>query len=256
MPDDFEEEFTDDDLRELHRMAQEAALRSYPNPERTGCPGSRVLEEVANARAPFHHPAYKHIKRCSPCLTELVEMRNAKAKALHQSGPRPLEQVGAFEGRTPNSSWFARPWRTPILILGMLLAVLLLVVVFFLWNPVPGRPFAAQQSAYLNRNIDLWDKDPSRGETPIEAESLPTALLRVTIILPRFSRSGQYTIAVTSDRYGRDVVAKAIGSVKGDGPKEVMTLTLDLRAAKPGTYFLQTTRDGDASSYFYPLTIE
>lgn len=88
MPDEFEEGFTDDDLRDLHRMVQQAALRSYPNPERIGCPGSRVLEEVASAKAPFQHPAYAHIKTCSPCLAEMLDLRNAKAMAQTERAAR------------------------------------------------------------------------------------------------------------------------------------------------------------------------
>src|SRR3954452_10320792 len=75
------ESFSDDDLRELQRLLQQVALKAYPNPEREGCPGSAVLHEVASVPAPFEHPAYEHIKRCSPCLQEMLDLRRAKFRA-------------------------------------------------------------------------------------------------------------------------------------------------------------------------------
>ena len=90
---------------------------------------------------------------------------------------------------------------------------------------------------------------------PLEAVALPATRVRVRVILPRFSEGGKYTIAVTQDKYGRDVLAKSVGSALVDGSREVVTVVLDLRYAKSGAYFLQTTRDQDEASYYYPLEV-
>ena len=54
---------------------------------------------------------------------------------------------------------------------------------------------------------------------------------------------------------GSDPVAKGIGSAVSDGSRELVSVTLDLRSAKTGPYFLSTTRAQDEASYYYPLDI-
>src|SRR5450755_2038349 len=73
----MEEPLSNDELRELHRIAQEAALEAYPNPARIGCPGRDILREVAASPWPADHEAYNHIKECSPCLREMLELGKA-----------------------------------------------------------------------------------------------------------------------------------------------------------------------------------
>jgi hypothetical protein len=67
--------FSDDEFKELHRIVQQAALAAYPNPERKGCPGAQVLSEMARISWPAKHPGYDHVKHCSPCLREMLDMR-------------------------------------------------------------------------------------------------------------------------------------------------------------------------------------
>ena len=38
--------------------------------------------------------------------------------------------------------------------------------------------------------------------------------------------------------------------------QEILDVTLDLRAARNGSYFLATVRGKDAGAYYYPLTIK
>jgi hypothetical protein len=110
----------------------------------------------------------------------------------------------------------------------------------------------------IDRTIDLWDSDTLRGggnPVPLKSVSLPaTARIRVRVILPRFSESGEYTIAVTRDKRGTDVLAKNAGPAIANGSREVVTVMLDLRQTPTGDYFLQTTQ-GDEASYYYPLHV-
>ena len=81
-------------------------------------------------------------------------------------------------------------------------------------------------------------------------------VVRLTIILPRFSPPGQYAVAVTQDQNGNGVVAQrsALATINGD--HESVSVELDLRAAKAGAYFLATTHEQDQASYYYPLQIK
>lgn len=257
MADEFSEEFTNEDLRDLHRLVQQAALHSYPNPERTGCPGLRVLEEVANTRAPFQHPAYNHIKTCSPCLTEMLELRRKRIRAQK---PEKIEAGSAVVSRrTKSPSFFLRFWRRPIWAWIAVAAALVFAASLMLRTLVHSGPENnSNQVALVDRTINLWDRDTLRGvgePAPLQAVVLPATFVRVKIILPRFSEGGNYSIAVTSDNHGGNVLARGVAPAKADGPREVVTVSLDLRGKTPGSYFLQTTRDQDEASYFYPLKV-
>lgn len=258
MADEFPEEFTNEDLRDLHRLVQQAALHSYPNPERTGCPGLRVLEEVANTRAPFQHPAYNHIKTCSPCLAEMLNLRKERIRAQKADL---INAPSTVVNRSIRSlSFFQRFWRQPMWAwIAVAIALLVSASLVFRTFVHSGSPaHNNNQIAAIDKTINLWDRDTPRtvGEpSPLQAVILPPAFLRVKVILPRFSAGGKYSIAVTSDNRGSNVLARGVGPAVADGSREVVTVTLDLRGKTPGSYFLQTTREQDDASYFYPLKV-
>ena len=230
----MEEPLSDNELRELHRITQEAALKAYPNPDRTGCPGSDTLREVAASSWPADHEAYNHIKECSPCLGEMLEF----GKALDREKRR------------------RRLYRIWAIAAGLLVCF---GITFQTWRiHIASTSSDGSQVAIIDRTINLWDRDTLRGggqPVPLEAVSLPANRVRVRVILPRLSEGGKYTIAVTEDKYGRNVLAKNVGSALVDGSREVVTVILDLRRATSGAYFLQTTRDQDEASYYYPLDV-
>lgn len=223
--------FSEEDFRELHRIAQTAALAAYPNPDRIGCPGTRVLREVANSRLASDHPAYKHVATCSPCLKEMLAFRSELVQRQKRR-KRWIQLIAAAAA----------------------LLILTSVAVKFAFRS--GSPTGA--NATVDQTINLWDRDALRGgnETaPLKEVSLPAARVRVNVILPRLSENGNYAIAVTRDKYGRNVLAKSVGPAVTHGSREIVTVILDLRGTTSGAYFLQTTRDQDEASYYYPLKV-
>jgi hypothetical protein len=112
--------------------------------------------------------------------------------------------------------------------------------------------------AVVSEAVNLWDAGTIRGNQPGSLQSvfLPAAVVRVTIILPRFSPPGQYAVAVTQDQNGNGVVAQrsALATINGD--HQSVSVELDLRAAKAGAYFLATVHEQDQASYYYPLQIK
>jgi hypothetical protein len=111
--------------------------------------------------------------------------------------------------------------------------------------------------AVISKTLDLFNAGSYRGDqpTPLQSVSLPSALVKVTVVLPRYSTAGQYVVAVTRDQSGNDPVAKGVGLAVAEGSRELVTVTLDLRFAAVGPHFLSTTREQDQASYYYPLDI-
>ena len=63
-------------LEKLQHLPPEKAFdellsRSYPNPERVGCPPYRILMELGTRTRSLDDPWYEHIAHCHPCSTEL-----------------------------------------------------------------------------------------------------------------------------------------------------------------------------------------
>jgi hypothetical protein len=111
--------------------------------------------------------------------------------------------------------------------------------------------------AVVSETVDLWDAGTLRGEQPGPLQSvwLPAALVKVTVVLPRFSAPGQYAVAVTRDQMGNDVLAQGSAAATNRGGHEEVSVDLDLRRTKPGAYFLSTIHEQDQASYYYPLQV-
>jgi hypothetical protein len=112
--------------------------------------------------------------------------------------------------------------------------------------------------AAVQVTVDLWNAGTLRGDqpSPLQSVTLPAALVKVTIILPRYSESGMYLVAVTHDRTGNDLLAHGSATAIGTGDREEVSIDLDLRNSQPGSYFLSTTHEQDQASYYYPLQIK
>jgi hypothetical protein len=117
--------------------------------------------------------------------------------------------------------------------------------------------------AAIPETIDLSNAGTLRGlpsnsaePSPLQSVSLPAALVTVKIILPRFSRPGQYTVAVTRDQSVNDPLAQSAAAANGGVDREEVSVDLDLRKSRPGAYFLSTTHEQDQASYYYPLQIK
>ena len=108
------------------------------------------------------------------------------------------------------------------------------------------------------KTVDLWNAGTDRGEQPGQLQSveLPAAVVRLTVILPRFSPSGEYLIAVTRKEDGSGLVAEGLASTVAAGQQEKVSVALDLRKVQAGAYFLSTTHEQDQAAYYYPLQIK
>ena len=221
---------------------QQFFLEANPNPERQGCPDEKTLKDIAENRLPADHPARLHLASCSPCF---AEFRSFKVQS---------------EAR--------RASRRRILAWGVA-ACLLVAVGLFGVKTIVKKPNgnvvtnqAQKQGAELaavDRTIDLFNHGTVRGgadPNPLEAVSLPSTLVHLHLILPRFSDPGSYVVAVSKDRAGTAIAARGSGKTVADGPRLFLDVPLDLRGAPAGSYFLATVRESDNGTYYYPLNVQ
>lgn len=138
-------------------------------------------------------------------------------------------------------------------------ACLILAVGLIVWSQYEGRPTQTLALAPpVSKTVDLWNSGTYRGKqlSPPQPIVLHAARLRLTIILPRFSTSGRYLVAITRDQSGNGVVAEGAASAVGTGEQEIISVDLDLRRIRNGAYFLSTTHEQDQAAYYYPLQIK
>ena len=67
---------------------------------------------------------------------------------------------------------------------------------------------SSNSTAVIAQTVNLFDTGVVRGEQPqqLQSVSLPAALIKLTIVLPRHSAPGQYLVAITRDQNGNGVV--------------------------------------------------
>ena len=217
-------------------------LEANPNPERQGCPDEETLKDIAENKLPLKHPARLHLASCSPCFAEFRSFK---------------EQYDA-----------ARSLKRRVLA-GAIAACLIVAAgiygsrVFF-ERKAPstignGVIKGNAETVANDRTIDLFDHGTVRGgsePSPLDTVSLPSSLVHLRLILPRFSDPGSYTVAVSKDKGGIEIVARGSGVTVAAGPRVLLEVTLDLRGAQVGSYFLATVRESDNGTYYYPLRVQ
>lgn len=195
------------------------------------CPDEAFLKSLArkSRHIQLSDPRVDHAANCPICMRRLLEVR--RENHLH---------------------------RQRLVLTGAVASCLLVAVVFVVLarRGVRMQNQMAEMAA-IPQTVNLWNAGTFRGDQPGQLKTvlLPAALVKLTIILPRYSEAGQYDIAVTRDQAGRDVLAHANAAVTGTKNREEVLVYLDLRKSRPGSYFLSTTHEQDQASYYYPLQI-
>ena len=195
------------------------------------CPDEAFLRDLAR-RAKWialSDPRVAHAANCPMCMSRLLVFRQ--------------------ENRSRRRK---RTLVTAVVLCSLIGAVVITVARYGMHRQLPSANVAVVSEA-----VNLWDAGTIRGNEPGSLQSvfLPAAVVRVTIVLPRFSPPGQYAVAVTQDQNGNGVMAQRSAPATINGDHESVSVELDLRAAKAGAYFLATTHDQDQASYYYPLQI-
>src|SRR5260370_41189151 len=64
--------------RELIEALERVVRKDYPNPERIGCPGKKVLRQAATSATRVPQSVLDHFAKCAPCLKEYDRLRRAR----------------------------------------------------------------------------------------------------------------------------------------------------------------------------------
>ena len=211
-------------------------LEANPNPERVGCPDESTIKALAEGRLPVSHPARLHLADCSECF---AEYRGFRQKCLD-----------------------TRKVRRRVLAWAIAASLALFAAGGGLWKFQHLRVGDADMvsSVPVESRVDLFNAGTPRGIpdgiNELQSVILPAAVVHLTLTLPRFSDPGPYQILVSKDKAASQIVAKASAFTHETHGREVLTMTLDLRSAKTGAYFLATVRGDDNGTYYYPLTVK
>ena len=211
-----------------------ALYRNMPVPEALepeDCQGPdddflRTLASPSKKPSPFD-PRVKHVAGCSRCLRKLRRLQ------------KEVEENRVPRGYLPMWAW----------------ALAMVLIVFCVSAYLYRRP-VAEQSASISQTLDLSAYGTTRG-APAQAPAvtLPGRVVKLTIILPRLSDPGAYSVNVTENKQVSLSTAQGSGTAVQQGPETILTVKLDLHAAKPGLYYLSTTHGTDEASYYYPREI-
>ena len=194
------------------------------------CPDETFLEDLArrSRKIALSDPRVDHAATCPVCMKRLLAQRRE-----HRSRRQKLVFATAIA-----------------------VCVIIAAIVTITRYEIGNRS-SATNAAPIAETVNLWDTGAVRGQQPgpLQSVSLPAALVRVKIILPRFSSPGRYVVAVTHDPSGNGVVAEAAATAISSGNQATVVADLDLRRAKAGRYYLSTTHEQDQAAYYYPLKI-
>jgi len=195
------------------------------------CPDETFLRALARRSKSIvlSDPRVDHAATCPNCMKRLLALRQE-----NQSQRRKL--TWALAGA----------------------ACIILVAGLIGWWRYQGRERMLANAAPVAETVNLWKAATYRGQQPAQLQSveLPAARVHMIIILPQFSSSGQYLVAVTRDQNGNGLVAEGTAVTAASGAQEMVIVDLDLRRASAGSYFLSTTHEQDEAAYYYPLQIK
>lgn len=215
-------------LAQRHEERLLAGEEPAPGP----CPDEPFLNLLAkrSRHISLTDPRVSHVANCPICMRTLFEMQET-----HRTRQRRL-----------------------VLTIAIASCLLVTAAIFELNRRSPNAQSQVANEAVIPQTVNLWDAGAFRGDQPgqLQSVSLPAALVKVTVILPRFSDPGRYAIAVTRDQRGNELLAQGEADATDNQSRKEVSIFLDLRKSKPGSYFLSTTHEKDQASYYYPLQIK
>lgn len=237
---------------------KEYLLTTFPNPERKGCPDEETVKGLARRKLPLNDPALLHIASCSECY---AEYRNYRLDLEEGQGPQTLAKGPV---RVSSPKLHKVPIFPVAIAAGLALLCVLAGYVIHRNQQANGDRHASGAQIASNTpvpaTVDLSDATTLRSgndePNPLPEVTLPATVVRLSVLLPRFSQTGSYTILVSKDRIGQQVAAVGSGATSESQGKVTVNATLDLRGATPGAYFLATVRGSDNGTYYYPLKVK
>lgn len=234
----------DDDDTILFERMREYVIENYPNPERIGCLDRETLAVFVETpgKLDLSDPKYLHIFKCAECTRELNELRGLREE-------RVLRQQPTTESTSEHR------WKG----FAVAAAVCLMSVMLVLTWRERSKQVASndRMSTPVQQLVDLSQDGIARGpnESAIKPSIfLPKRVIRLDLILPFYSPSGDYRVTISKAR-GEGILLSEAGAAVSHGPRTELHTNLDLRDLRSGMYYLGTHQDGDGT-YYYPVRID
>jgi hypothetical protein len=221
--------------RALHQALASVVLTQFPNPQRKNCPETSVLRAIARKHIPMRDPVHEHVGSCSPCFSELTEIRDA----LHRR----------------NMMWAVGTAGTAVLVLAVLVA-------YFAFPRVgssvkqeavqplspaetpqiddPNRSLPPSQPSQVVAMLDLRNASVTRTVQPSGTTSnmrpieIPRGLLALTVQLPIGSEAGLYEVEIRTAN--QPAVQSAREQADIDAGITKFLLKIDTTSIEPGEY--------------------
>jgi hypothetical protein len=218
---------------------EELLLRAYPNPERTGCPGSETIRALANKEFAHGHPSWEHVWKCSPCFAEFRELRDARLARERSARRARITYLGAIAA-------------VILVCLGGALALL-----FSNRNRiVPPGPQTPTRPTAAILNLEGTLRSAEKGGDGSEAgiQRLPRRAVELTVYLPRGSEDGDYALELLDSHNG--MLLSAAGKAQIERGLTRFTVFVDLVKVSPGTYTVRSRRVPDGGWHSSKVTVE
>ncbi len=198
-------------------------LNEFPNPSRTGCPGSDVLKRIASHEMPLSEAEkwLDHLGSCSPCYSDFSRF-----------------QAGYRNRRS----------RTLLAVAASILIV----------ASIAGWALFVRQREPLGTQtavLDLRSRSIARATEPNPAEpplEIAHNVSRLEIYLPLGSGEGDYGVRIAAP--GEKILFATRGIAHMQEGITSLTVDVNLSSASPGLYVLQLQKVGPGWSS-YPLTV-
>ncbi len=212
----------EDEKRILDALGR-GLLREFPNPERSGCPGSDVLKRIASKMMPLAEAEkwLNHLGSCSPCYKDFSELR----KGPEVQRKRTLLAVAA----------------------GILVAV---GIASWILIRRQNESLVAQTAVVdLRNNSVSRSPEPNPEEKPLE---LRRGFSQLNIYLPLGSPEGVYEVRIVTA--SGDLLLKAGGTTQVKDGVTALEVRVNVFVARPGQYSLQIRKPPSEWSS-YPLVL-
>lgn len=199
----------------------------YPNPERVGCPGPRVLKAIAERTMDLRQAQEwaLHLGSCSPCFVDYSAFRKQAERR-----------------------------KTLELVLACVALLLVIGGAGWLWEVKVGHKTSEQPQA-IALDLRNWvvlrgDQTPSANSGPIQ---LPRGRLDLTISLPSGSPAGGYEVRVSTE--SGKLLISATGNAAIENGITVLKVRVDFSKIGPGNYLLGIGQLG-MERRSYPLVMK
>jgi hypothetical protein len=198
-------------------------LKEFPNPERSGCPGSDVLKRIVSKTMPLAEAEkwLNHLGSCSPCYKDFSELR----KVREVQRKRTLLAIAAS---------------------------ILVAIGIASWVLVQrhNESLVAQTAVLgLSTRSVSRSPEPNPGEQPLE---LRRGFSQLNIYLPLGSPEGTYDLRIVTS--SGDSLLNTGGPARLSDGITTLHVREDAFIARPGQYILQIRRaPSDWNSY--PLVL-